>query len=239
MSDLVPVKKEDFLQEDPLIRGQKYVCVSFISPNDVLANKEVFFFNKFLKHISDDVELLFTNMSLKFKDEPEVIDMIKNIKDRYSYISDVDSLQKELDVFKETHNDALEAEFLEKNSFKTTIQGFKVRGVYETLKEARNRAENVRKFDEKFDVYIAEVGCWCPWNPYPSDNIEEEFQETQLNTLMKKYKENQSNKDEFFRKRLADKIQESKDFDEDVNKVPEINTEDEDVWLKRQGIKSE
>lgn len=56
---------------------------------------------------------------------------------------------------------------------------------------------------------------------------------------MKKYKENQSNKDEFFRKRLADKIQESKDFDEDVNKVPEINTEDEDVWLKRQGIKSE
>ena len=243
MADLVPVKKEDFLQEDPLVRGQKYVCMSFISPNDVLANKEVYFFNKFLKHITDDIELLFNNMTLKFQDDPAVVDMIKNVKDRYSYLSDVDVLQKELDIFKETHNDTLEAEFLEKNNFRTTIQGFKVRGVYETLKEAKNRAENVRKFDEKFDVYIAEVGCWCPWNPYPSVNIEEEFQETQLNTLMKKYKENQSNKDEFFRKRLADKIQETKDFDEVINKASDsklaIEDVEDDIWLKRQGLKSE
>jgi hypothetical protein len=41
--------KEDFLDEDPEIPSQKYVLLSFISPENVLAKKDNFFFEKFLE----------------------------------------------------------------------------------------------------------------------------------------------------------------------------------------------
>lgn len=41
--------KEDFLDEDPEISSQKYVLLSFISPENVLAKKNHFFFQRFLK----------------------------------------------------------------------------------------------------------------------------------------------------------------------------------------------
>jgi hypothetical protein len=36
-----------FLESDDEIRGQKFICLSFLSPEKVLAKKEIFFFNKF------------------------------------------------------------------------------------------------------------------------------------------------------------------------------------------------
>ena len=42
--------KEDFLEVDPKIPGQNFVCLSFVSPEKVLKQKEVFFTTKFLEH---------------------------------------------------------------------------------------------------------------------------------------------------------------------------------------------
>ena len=36
--------EQDFLESDKQIRGQNYVCLSFISPENVLKNKEIFKF---------------------------------------------------------------------------------------------------------------------------------------------------------------------------------------------------
>jgi PAS domain-containing protein len=41
--------KEDFLDVDPEIRGQSFVCLSFLSPEKVLDKKELFFFQRFMK----------------------------------------------------------------------------------------------------------------------------------------------------------------------------------------------
>ena len=38
------------LEEDKPISGQKFVCVSFISPENILKQKNHFFFQEFLKH---------------------------------------------------------------------------------------------------------------------------------------------------------------------------------------------
>jgi hypothetical protein len=43
-----PTVVEDFLDEDTEIPGQKFVLLSFLSPENVLAKKELFFFEKFL-----------------------------------------------------------------------------------------------------------------------------------------------------------------------------------------------
>merc|ERR1711916_228328 len=40
----------DVLDEDKPISGQKFVCISFISPEKILKNKELYFFNEFVKN---------------------------------------------------------------------------------------------------------------------------------------------------------------------------------------------
>ena len=45
---------EDFLDEDPEIAGQKFVLLSFLSPENVLTRKDQFFFQKFLQSYEVD-----------------------------------------------------------------------------------------------------------------------------------------------------------------------------------------
>jgi len=42
-------EREEYLEADKEVPGQKYVCLSFLSPENVLADKNVFLFNAFLK----------------------------------------------------------------------------------------------------------------------------------------------------------------------------------------------
>lgn len=49
MPENTPTVVEDFLDEDTEIPGQKYVLLSFLSPESVLEKKESFFFKKFLE----------------------------------------------------------------------------------------------------------------------------------------------------------------------------------------------
>lgn len=51
------MSKEDFLEEDPEIRSQKFVLLSFLSPENVLANKDQFFFGEFLKQYEIDYKM--------------------------------------------------------------------------------------------------------------------------------------------------------------------------------------
>lgn len=48
-SNAVSEPKEDFLDVDPEIRGQSFVCLSFLSPEKILDKKELFFFQRFMK----------------------------------------------------------------------------------------------------------------------------------------------------------------------------------------------
>ena len=72
-SALISVKDEDFLDEDPVLRGQNYVCLSFISPEDVIKRKDVFMFEKFLTHFSGDMVELFDNLSKTYPDDIDKI----------------------------------------------------------------------------------------------------------------------------------------------------------------------
>lgn len=49
MSESAAAVREDFLEEDPEIPGQKFVLLSFISPETVLQQKDKFMFQKFLE----------------------------------------------------------------------------------------------------------------------------------------------------------------------------------------------
>ena len=49
--------KEDFLEEDPEIRSQKFVLLSFLSPESVLDSKDKFFFGEFVKQYEIDYKI--------------------------------------------------------------------------------------------------------------------------------------------------------------------------------------
>jgi hypothetical protein len=233
----VCTKTEDFLDEDSELRGQKYVCLSFLSPEDAIASKDAYVFSQFIKQFGSDMSDLFSNIKDKFTDDTDVCAMIESIKDKYTYISNEGELQEEYHSFKNINGGRLDTEFLEKNEFQTSMRGIKVRGSYETVKEAQLRAEVIKKFDGKFNVYVAQVGCWCPWSPYPEDIENVEYSETELNTLMKKYKESQSNKEELYQIRKGDMIEKVRMHAKQITDVGAVSIiqeslDEDDTWPK-------
>ena len=200
---LVPTKEVDYLDEDKAIRGQNYVCLSFVSPEDVIRNKEIFYLEHYLSKFSKDVVDLFENLILKF---PESEEIIKQVRENHEHIFKGVELESDFKFFKQQSAEKLEKDYLEMNDFQTSIRGIKVRGVFESLKEAQTRAELLRRLGDKFDIFVGQVGVWCPWSPNADDIQEQEYAETQLNTLVKNYRDNMNLRDEFYTKRKDDKI---------------------------------
>lgn len=202
---LVPVKEVDYLDQDPPIRGQKYVCLSFVSPEDVLKRKDVFALGRFLKALAVDVSQLLDSLDAKFKDAPayaaDVAEMTALLRQRHAYLWSDDDLHGEYEFFRTTNAPRLDDDFQAANGFHTSVRGIKVRGAYETLPEAQNRVRAIQKYDRHSNVFVAEVGCWCPWSPNPDDVADAEYAETHLNTLMKRYKENRDKSEELYETR--------------------------------------
>ena len=97
--------------------------------------------------------------------------------------------------------DKLENEFHIANDCRTTIRGIKVRGTFASVKEAELKAKKLQGRDKYHNIFMAEVGKWTPWDPSPNDIKEQEYNNDQLNGLMKKYKENEDNREQFFEER--------------------------------------
>lgn len=199
--DVITTKEADYLEQDESIRNQNYVCLSFISPEDVLKKKEHFFFEKYVS--------AFVKKNQEFADVlqnlfPDKKDEIRILKDNFEYLFDEGKIHDNYKHFVQDNESVIEKEFYEKNAFQTCIRGIKVRGTYDTLDEAKARSERLRKLDgNKFSIYVAQVGCWCPWSPNPDSIADQEFAESALNTLMARYKENQDNKEIHFKERQA------------------------------------
>jgi hypothetical protein len=229
---LVSTKEVDYLDEDKPIRGQNYVLVSFVSPEDVIVNKEAYYFSRFIEQFGKDMNTLFTGIQAKYPDAKDLIDTVKN---NHLYISDVNEMQEQYKFFKSTNSADIEADYHRDNNFQTTIRGLKVRGVFDTLEEAKNRSEFLKKVDNKFNIFIGQVGVWCPWSPNPNDINNQEYSESQLNTLMKKYKENMDNKDIMFEKRKQEQINISSRPVSDTSDVSEIaeNLAKVDPWTEK------
>jgi hypothetical protein len=116
------------------------------------------------------------------------------------------TIQEAYDTFLYKQKKKLESDFYAKNEFRTTVQGMKVRGVFDTYNEALARAKTLQKIDSSFNVYVGQVGFWLPWDPEAHEVADQEYADDQLNTLMKKYKENESTRDEFYAKEKQDRL---------------------------------
>jgi len=72
------------------------------------------------------------------------------------------------------------------------IIGMKIKFFSKTYEEATELANKMRDIDPRFDIYIGEVGKWCPFNPHGNNCVENyEYAEKELNEIMKAYEQNQ------------------------------------------------
>jgi len=188
--------KEDFLEVDSKIPGQNYVCLSFVSPEKVLKQKETFFVTKFLDFMMNDKEQLTQDIRQKM--------MSNDIKIDYETVS------KLYEDWKYSKTEELEGQFFELNDYRTSMRGLKVRGVYDTYKEATIRAQLLRRKDPTFNVFVGQIGYWLPWDPECEEVQEQEYQENQLNELVKKYKENLDSKDNLYEQLKNERIEKAK-----------------------------
>jgi hypothetical protein len=96
--------------------------------------------------------------------------------------------------------------FLSDSEKKTTLSGIKIRGVFETYDAACAHAKKVQSIDPYFNVFVGDMGKWLPFDPAPdSDAVKEsEYQNDQLNNIMKSYLENQEKSKIFHEQRKTE-----------------------------------
>jgi hypothetical protein len=154
--------------------------------------------------MKDLVETKTNSETEKFREKTDILELLK--KGEFEY----ENIKESYDSFLYREKEYLEKIFYEENDFQTTVQGIKVRGVYDTLKEAEIRAKVLRKRDKNFHVFVGQVGYWLPWNPEADTVSNQEYQESNLNTLVKKYNENKESRDDMYEQLKREKIEKAR-----------------------------
>ena len=203
-------KYVDLLDEDKAIAGQKFVCLSFISPEKILKDKQRFFFQEFLKNYDFEKSLekftQFVNfLSFKYKLNAENLNNdLKEfvLSERKTLQSE--SVEEDYKNFIDHYEDKLEEQFSSLSAYQTSTRGIKVRGVFPNQQEAELRCKMLRELDPNHDVYVGQVGLWMPWEPEAYKTGKVEYLEDELNQLMHEKEENEKKAKLEFDKRIKE-----------------------------------
>ena len=200
----------DLLEEDKPIAGQKFVCVSFCSPETILKKKELFFFEEFLKkwdfNKSMEKFIQFLNF-ISFKYNVSFDDISNDFKD---FVKEEKSnltgtaLEDEYKTFLDNNEADLEKQFNLSNNFQTSTRGIKIRGSYPSQEEAELRCKMLREVDDKHDIFVGPVGMWMPWDPESYKTGRVEYMEEELNQLMSEKQKNEGNAKTAFEQRVKE-----------------------------------
>jgi hypothetical protein len=213
-------KYVDLLEEDKPISGQKFVCVSFCSPDKILKEKQIFYFEEFLKkwdfNKSMEKFVQFLNFT-SFKYNISFDDLSNDFKDfvkeeRDSLVKS--SMDDEFKTYIDNNEEELQKQFDIAHNFQTNTRGLKIRGSYPTQEEAELRCKMLREIDPNHDVYVGPIGMWMPWDPEAYKTGRVEYMEEELNQLMSEKTKNESNAKTAFEQRVKESKQ--KAIDENI-----------------------
>ena len=84
---------------------------------------------------------------------------------------------------------------------KCNVYGIKIRGVAETLEQSKLMSKKIHNIDPDFDIFTVEVGKFVPLDVDPLQLKDVEYNNSQLNELIKGYLENRENATEEYEKR--------------------------------------
>jgi hypothetical protein len=200
----------DLLDEDKPIAGQKFACISFISPDKIIRQKDMFFFEEFLKQFDLNKSLEKFTQFLNFISFKYHVDFDKMTKDLEEFVKEEKvnlhktTLDDEYKNFIDAHEEKLEEKYKENYGFQTSTRGLKIRGVYPNQQEAELRCKMLRELDPHHDVYVGPVGMWVPWEPEAYKTGRVEYLEDELNQLMNEKQKNEKTAKMEFDKRVRE-----------------------------------
>ena len=216
-------KYVDLLEEDRPIAGQKFACVSFVSPENILKQKEMFYFQEFVKNweMNKSMEkfvqfLNFLSYKYKLTFEDTMTDFQEFIKEEKASIT-ASSIEDDYKTYIDKNEENLEKMFGVAHNFQTHTRGIKIRGSYPSLEEAELRCKLLREADPHHDVYVGPVGMWMPWEPEAYKTGRVEYMEEELNKLMSEKNKNDENAKDEFDKRIKETRKQA--IDENIEKA--------------------
>lgn len=203
-------KYVDLLNEYPVLPSQTYGCYSFVSPEKIIKQKELFLFEKFVKQWN------FTKSVSQFSDFLQFVSFKYNIKvenlmeDFKQFVQEEENVLKAQDVvgdfatFVEKNEDRLTDSFQKEHGFQTSVRGFVNIGNFPTSEEAEMYAKKIRESVPHHDILVGRNFVWTPLDPdaYKTGRIE--FMEEELNQLHHEKLKNEQKAKEDFDKRVFD-----------------------------------
>ena len=197
-------KYVDVLDEYAAIAGQKFTCMSFLSPEKILTKREIFLFDRFIDQWD------FAKSMAKFGDFINFISYKYNLnvenvfQDYNEFCKEEQKMLQEGGVsndyqnFLDNNEEKLNEQFQREHAFQTSVRGVKVRGSFPTQEEAEQQCKRLREKDPNHDIFVAPIGIWLPWDPNAYKTGRVEFMEEELNKLhQEKIKNEKKAKDEF------------------------------------------
>lgn len=203
----------DLLDEDKPIAGQKFCCISFVSPETILKNKEHYFFEKFvstweyrtiLQKTSDFLHFLSYKHSLNFDDL--IRDFENFIEEEKPKLLET-NITLDFQTYFDNKEEELEEEYRKAHGFQTNVRGIKNRGNFATEEEARFHAKMLQEMDPHHDIFVGPVGQWMPWEPAAYKTGHVEYLNEELNTLMAEKMKNEKHAKQEFEKRVRESKQ--------------------------------
>ena len=200
----------DLLDEDKPIANQKYACISFVSPENILKQKNDYLFESFIKDwdvkhkmqkFTEFLNFVSYKYNLKFDNVME--DLNEFTKSEGEKLSET-SIKDDYKTFLDNNEERLTEEFKKEHTFQTSTRGIKVRGSYPNMEEAELRCKMLREIDPNHDVYVGPVGLWMPWEPEAYKTGRVEYLEDELNQLMHEKKRNEEFAKDSFDKRVRE-----------------------------------
>jgi hypothetical protein len=203
-------KYVDLCDEDPTIAGQKFVCLSFISPETILKKREVFLFNEFVRQWDMTKSMGKFGEFLNFVSYKYSLNMENVLADYQDFVQEeetrlkADAVHVEDDFknFMDKHEDRLNAQFSRDHDFQTSVRGIKVRGSFSTQEEAEHNCKKLRERDPAHDIYLGQVGIWMPFEPNAYKTGKVDFLEPELNRLHEEKIKNEAKAKQEFDERV-------------------------------------
>lgn len=202
----------DLCDEDQSIAGQKFACMSFVSPEKILKKREVYLFDQFIKNweFSKSMERYFEFIHfVAYKYNLKVEGLIEDFNDFVKEESgklQKSGIEDDYKNFLDKQEDKLNEKFSREHAFQTSVRGLKVRGVYASQDEAEERCKKLREQDPNHDIYVGPMGTWIPWDPDAYKTGRVEHMEEELNALHKEKMKNE----EMAKKEFEERVRETK-----------------------------
>jgi hypothetical protein len=205
-------KYVDLCDEDNSIAGQKFACLSFVSPEKILKKREVFLFNQFIKNweFSKSMERYFEYIHfIAYKHNMNVETLIADFND---FVKEESSklrksgIEDDYKNYMDKQEESLNEKFNREHSFQTSVRGLKVRGTFASQEEAELKCKKLRESDPNHDIFVGPVGVWIPWDPDAYKTGRVEHLEEELNALHKEKMKNE----EMAKKEFEERIRETK-----------------------------